>query len=171
MKDLFAHELQDLYSAERQIIDALPDVIEAVSSTRLRHTLEEHLEVTRGQLERLERIFDMIDRKPSRSKCEGMEGILDEGEEVIDIKAEDEALKDAALIGAAQRVEHYEMAGYGTARNMARLLGLEEAAQLLQQALDEEKAADRDLTEIADSEVNVQASRKVEEEEGGGWLE
>jgi ferritin-like metal-binding protein YciE len=160
MDDLFVEELRDLYDAEKQIVKALPKMTDAATSEDLKAAFEEHLTVTRGQVERLERIFTQLDEKPSGKKCAAMQGLLEEGEELID-EGEPSAVLDAGLIGAAQKVEHYEMAGYGTARTYAHLLGHDEAAELLQETLEEEKETDARLTELAESMINDQA---VEEE-------
>lgn len=156
LEDLFVKELKDLYSAEKQILKALPKMAKAASSEKLREGFEEHREQTEGHVERLEKIFESLG-KPSRGvKCAAMEGILEEGKELLEEDA-DEAVLDAALIAAAQRVEHYEIAAYGTVRTLARMLGDSEAEELLQQTLDEEKQTDEKLTELAESEVNVAA--------------
>ncbi len=158
LHELYVHELRDLYSAEQQIIKALPKMAKAAISTELRSALQEHLETTRRQVERLESIFQRLDIKPKASTCKGMKGIIEEGEELV--RAEiPEMVGDAALISAAQRVEHYEIAGYGTVRTYARQLGYEEDARLLQETLDEEGQTDKKLTGIAESRVNVEASR------------
>src|SRR5207302_8917548 len=138
---------RDLYSAETQIVKALPKMAKAASSDELRGAFEEHLEQTEGHVERLEEIFDRIGVKPKGKKCEAMEGLLDEGKEILKMNAEPH-VRDAALIAGAQRVEHYEMAGYGCARTFARLLGDTDSADLLQQTLDEEGEADKKLTQI-----------------------
>ncbi len=156
MQDLFLHELKDLYSAEKQLVRALPKMAKAAASEHLRNAIEMHLDETKAQVERLEQVFQMLDKKPRAEKCEAMEGLLKEGEKLIEEEG-DEQVKDAALIGAAQRVEHYEIAGYGCARTYAEMLGMHKAAELLQMTLDEEKAADEKLNELAMSEVNVQA--------------
>jgi ferritin-like metal-binding protein YciE len=156
MEDLFVDELRDLYDAEKQILKALPKMTKAASSTQLKAAFEEHLTVTRGQVERLERIFSQMDEKPGGKKCTGMKGLLEEGEELIG-EGDSSALLDAGLIGAAQKVEHYEMAGYGTARTFANLLGHTEAARLLEQTLEEEKETDQKLTELAQSTINEEA--------------
>jgi len=156
LEDLFVQELKDLYSAEKQILKALPKMAKAASSEKLREGFEEHREQTEGHVERLEKIFESLG-KPSRGvKCAAMEGILEEGKELLEEDA-DESVMDAALIAAAQRVEHYEIAAYGTVRTLARMLGHSEAEELLQQTLDEEKQTDEKLTELAESEVNVAA--------------
>jgi ferritin-like metal-binding protein YciE len=156
LEDLFVTELKDLYSAENQLIKALPKMAKAASAPELAKAFEEHLEKTRGHAERLERIFEMLGTASKGKKCKAMEGLIEEGKEVLDLDA-DEAVQDAALIAAAQRVEHYEMAGYGCVRTWARELGREDAARLLQQTLDEEAEADQTLTRIAESHINVQA--------------
>jgi ferritin-like metal-binding protein YciE len=158
LHDLYVHELKDLYNAENQIIKALPKMAKKANSTELRSALEEHLEVTRRQAERLERIFQRLDESPKGSTCKGMEGIIDEGEDMLDEDVP-QPVGDAALISSAQRVEHYEMAAYGTVRTFARQLGYEDDAGLLQQTLDEEGEADKKLTRIAESRTNIEATR------------
>ena len=150
--------MKDLYSAEQQILKALPDMAKATSHQELRTAFEEHEQMTRDQVMRLETIADELGVDIGGHKCKGMEGIIKEGQELLDSKA-DASVLDAALIGAAQRVEHYEIAGYGTARTFARRLGHDRAAELLQQTLDEESAADEKLTEIAESGINQAAGR------------
>jgi ferritin-like metal-binding protein YciE len=157
LEDLFLHEIKDLFSAEQQLVHALPKMAKAASSEKLRHGFEEHLEQTRGHVERIEKIFDLLGKGHRGTKCEAMEGLIAEGKKIIDEDGPPE-VKDAALIGAAQRVEHYEIAGYGTARTLARLLHNTEAEELLQQTLDEEKETDERLTEIAESEVILVAA-------------
>ena len=156
MQDLLLHEVKDLYSAEKQLIKALPKMAKAAGSEHLRAAIEMHLEETKTQAERLEQVFRMLDKKPRAEKCEAMEGLIKEGEDLIEEDGEN-SVKDAALIGAAQKVEHYEIAGYGCARTYAEMLGMHEAAELLQMTLDEEKATDEKLNELAMSEVNIQA--------------
>jgi ferritin-like metal-binding protein YciE len=158
LHDLYINELKDIYNAENQIIKALPKMVKAASTPEVRSALEEHLQVTRGQVERLERIFQRMDESPKGNTCKGMKGIIDEGEDVTDIDAP-EVVCDAAIISAAQRVEHYEMAAYGTVRTFAKQLGYNEDAQLLQETLNEEGQADKLLTSIAESRVNIEASR------------
>lgn len=150
LQELFIHELKDLYSAEKQLIEALPKMAQAASTPDLKRGFEAHLEQTKTHAQRIEQIFDEFGRKPGGVKCKGMEGLIKEGQEVIKEDA-DPAVKDAALIAAAQRVEHYEMAGYGTARTFAKHLGNNTAAQLLQQTLDEEGATDKQLTMLAEN--------------------
>jgi ferritin-like metal-binding protein YciE len=154
LKELYVLQLQDLYNAENQIIKALPKMIEAAESEELRSALTEHLEVTRNQATRIETICEELDEDPENEKCKGMEGVLKEGSDLL--KEVSEQVRDAAIITAAQRVEHYEMAGYGSARTFATLLGFDKAAGLLEETLDEEKEADEKLSEIAE-ELNVEA--------------
>ena len=158
MESLFVHELSDLYNAEKQIIKALPKMAEAAGSQDLKAAFEEHLEVTKEQLERLEQIFENLEHKASTKKCKAMEGIIKEASELLSEDI-DPAVLDAALIGAAQKVEHYEIAGYGTVRAYARLLGNEEAARLLDQTLEEEGEADKKLTALAESRLNIKAAQ------------
>jgi ferritin-like metal-binding protein YciE len=153
LRDLLIDELSDLYSAERQLIAALPKMAKAANSENLRTAFTAHLEQTRGQVERLDRVFELIEEKPKRKKCKAMEGLVEEGKEVIENDGIPE-VKDAALIGAAQRVEHYEMAGYGTARALAETLGLAKVVKLLQATLDEEGNANKKLNYLATTEIN-----------------
>ena len=154
LQELYVEQLQDLYSAEQQIIKALPKMIEAAQSDELSNALKEHLEVTRKQAARIETICQELGEDTESEKCKGMEGVLKEGSDLV--KEVSEGIRDAAIIAAAQRVEHYEMAGYGTARTYATLLGFEEAAGLLEQTLEEEKEADQTLSDLAE-ELNVEA--------------
>lgn len=156
LHDLYVEQLQDLYDAEQQLIKALPKMAQAATSEELRSGFEEHLEQTKQQAQRLERIFEELGEDAKGEKCKGMEGLIKEGTEVIENNELPAEVKDAALIAAAQRVEHYEIAGYGTVRTYANLLGEDEAAELLEQTLEEEKEADQLLTEAAES-INVQA--------------
>ena len=158
LDDLFTHELKDLYSAEQQILKALPEMVSATRHQELRTAFQEHEQMTRDQVMRLETIADELGVEISGHKCKGMEGIIREGKEVIEANADDDA-RDAALIGAAQRVEHYEIAGYGTARTYARMLGREQDAALLQRTLDEEGSTDQKLTGLAERVVNRDALR------------
>jgi ferritin-like metal-binding protein YciE len=154
--DLYVDQLRDLYSAENQIIKALPKMIKSTSSQELKHAFQEHLEQTRGHAERLEQIFDELDVSSKGPKCKGMTGVLEEGEDLLSDVA-DPAILDAALIAAAQRVEHYEMAGYGCARTYAHMLGRDRDANLLQQTLGEEKDTDEKLTQLAERAINIHA--------------
>jgi len=156
LNKLYVEELKDLYSAEKQILQALPKMIKKASNKQLAKAFEEHLRVTETHVERLDRIFEGLGKSPRGKKCKGMEGLLEEGKEMMQEDMEPDVL-DAALIAAAQRVEHYEMAGYGTVRTYAKLLGENQAAKLLQQTLDEEGEADKKLTALAESTVNVEA--------------
>ena len=155
LKDLFIDELKDLYSAENQILKALPKMVKKATSPQLKAGFEKHLKETEGHVERLDKIFQELDENPKGKKCKGMEGIIADGKELMEEDAEPEVM-DAGLIGAAQHVEHYEMAGYGCVRTYAELLGLNNIAKLLQKTLDEEKATDEKLTELA-SNINVEA--------------
>ena len=157
LDDLFVDELRDLYSAENQIVKALPKMAKAASAPELRQAFEEHLQQTHEHVNRLEQIFEDLEARPKGKKCVAMEGLIEEGKEMMSEDAEPPVM-DAALIGAAQRVEHYEIAGYGCARTYARILGNERAAQLLQQTLDEEAETDKRLTHIAESMINMQAA-------------
>jgi len=161
LEELFVDELKDLYDAEKQIIKALPKMAKAASSEDLREAFQEHLEVTRRQVERLENIFSKLDDKPAGKKCAGMQGLIEEGQDLISEGDESPDL-DAGLIAAAQKVEHYEIAGYGTARTHAELLGNREAARLLEQTLQEEKRTDEKLTELAENFVNQEAAETEE---------
>jgi ferritin-like metal-binding protein YciE len=156
---LLVVDLLDLFVAENQIIEAMPQMIEAASSSELKRSLEEHLKITKKQTERLEQVFKRMGVKAEEKTCEGMKGLLKEGQKVIKQKAEP-AVQDAALIAAVQKVEHYEIAGYGTARTYARMLGDLETAQLLEQTLDEEGQADQRLTKLAEYQVNLKAVAK-----------
>jgi ferritin-like metal-binding protein YciE len=158
---LFLHELQDLHSAEKQIVAALPKMAKQAKSDELKNAFQTHLEQTQGHLERLEKIFSDLELSAGRHKCKAMEGLIHEASELLKEDA-DEAVLDAAMIGAAQRVEHYEIAGYGTARTYAEMLGHTDAAELLQQTLDEEKETDQLLTELALTSVNVEAQNESE---------
>jgi ferritin-like metal-binding protein YciE len=155
LNELLLEQLRDLYDAEHQLIKALPKMAEASNSDELRQAFEEHLEQTRGHAERLETIFENLGEKAKAKKCKGMEGLIKEGSETME-EDMDEDVKDAGIIAAAQRVEHYEIAAYGTARTFATLLGDREAASLLEQTLEEEKETDARLTEIAE-QINVEA--------------
>jgi ferritin-like metal-binding protein YciE len=149
LHDLFVHELRDLYSAEQQLVDALPQMARAASDTNLREAFENHLDETHNHVSRLDKIFTLLGTMSNDKTCEGMKGLVKEGSAVINSHG-DSTVKDAALIGAAQRVEHYEIAGYGTARTYAKELGYDEMADLLQKTLDEESAANKKLTTLAE---------------------
>ena len=156
LRDIYVEELKDLYSAENQILKALPRMIKVATHPQLKKAFTKHEKQTRQHVKRLERICKELGEKPTGKKCVGMEGLLQEGKDLIKEKPEPDVL-DAGLISAAQHVEHYEMAGYGTCRTWARLLGYESQAQLLQTTLDEEQQTDVDLTGIAESSVNFDA--------------
>jgi ferritin-like metal-binding protein YciE len=169
LQELYVEQLRDLYDAEHQIIKALPEMIEAASAQELKQALSEHLEVTKQHAARIEQIFNRLGEKSKAEKCKGMHGVLDEGSSLVG-GIKDRAVRDAAIIASAQRVEHYEMAGYGTARAFAELLNQSEASSLLQQTLQEEKKADKTLTELA-TNLNVKAGHgqtphRVEQETG-----
>jgi ferritin-like metal-binding protein YciE len=162
LKELYVDELKVLYNAENQLVKALPKMAKAASSEELRQGFEEHLEQTKGHVQRLEKIFQTLGESPKGKKCKGMEGLVEEGTEVMEEFAG--SLMDAALIGAAQRVEHYEIAAYGTACAFAEELGETEQASLLNETLEEEKETDKKLTKLAD-QINAQANEAGEEAE------
>ena len=164
MQELLLDELRDLYDAEKQLTKALPEMAEAATTQELRDAFSEHLEQTRGHVQRLEQIFEDIGEKSSGKKCAAMAGLIKEGDELAD-EIDESAVRDAGLIAAAQKVEHYEMSAYGSARTHAELLGNRRAATLLQQTLNEEKAADAKLNEIAMTMINQEA---VNSSAGGG---
>src|SRR5262245_53897564 len=157
LEDLFIAELRDIYDAEKQLLKALPKMSKAASHEELRSAFDQHLGETEGQVERLERVFELFDHKARGKTCEAMEGLIEEGKDVIGDIA-DPAVGDAALICAAQKVEHYEIAAYGCLATWARQLGRDEAARLLEQTLQEEKNADQKLNGIAEGHLNAQAA-------------
>jgi ferritin-like metal-binding protein YciE len=163
LKKLYVDELKDLYSAENQLVKALPKMAKAASSDELRKGFERHLEQTKTHVERLELIFRSLDESPKGKKCMGMEGLIEEGSEVIEEDFED-AVMDAALIGAAQRVEHYEIAAYGTVREFAKILDEPEQASVLEETLEEEKETDAKLTDLS-RQINTQAIEEAPGEE------
>src|SRR5579872_3735044 len=163
LKELYVEELKDLYSAENQLVRVLPKMAKVALSDELRRGFEEHLEQTKGHVQRLEKVFQALEENPKGKKCKGMEGLLEEGAEVREEDFEG-SLMDAALIGAAQRVEHYEIAAYGTASEFAKLLGESEHVTLLEETLQEEKETDEKLTELA-KEINPQANEGARESE------
>jgi ferritin-like metal-binding protein YciE len=163
LRDMFVEELKDLYNAEHQLLKALPKMAKAATSTQLKRAFESHLKETEMQVDRLEQVFESLDESPKGKKCKAMEGLVEEGAEWMEEDADPDVM-DAGLIAAAQRVEHYEMAGYGCVRTYAELLGETKAASLLQKTLDEEGAADKKLTKIA-QQINVEAMEEDEEEE------
>jgi ferritin-like metal-binding protein YciE len=157
LQDLFVHEIKDLYSAEKQLLKALPKMVKAASHSELEEGLQNHLAETEGHVTRLETIMQQFEIPNRGPKCKAMEGLIAEGQEALEEDSEDD-VRDAAIIAAAQRVEHYEIAGYGCARTFAEQLGHAEAARLLQETLDEEKAADEKLTHIAMQRINQEAA-------------
>jgi ferritin-like metal-binding protein YciE len=157
LNDLFNHELKDLYSAEKQLVKALPKMAKAATNEDLKAGIEEHLEQTKGHVDRLDQIAGKLGNALTGHKCKAMEGLIEEGSELISEDGDD-SVRDAGLIGAAQRVEHYEIAAYGTARALANQLGHDDIADLLEQTLEEEKATDQKLTELAESAVNAEAA-------------
>ena len=162
VENLFLHELKDLLSAEKQLVKALPKMAKGAASQALKEAFEDHLEQTKVHVERLEKIFENLGKTARAEHCKAMEGLVEEGADLLEEDGED-MVKDAALIGAAQKVEHYEIASYGTARTIAELLGNDQAVQLLQETLDEEKETDEKLTELAMSEVNLEAAKASDE--------
>lgn len=160
LRETFLEELGDIYDAEKQLLKALPKMAQAAQHEDLRHSFEEHLEQTEGQVERLEQLFEVIGEEPKSKGCKAMEGLIKEADELIK-----EHLGDAALICAAQKVEHYEIASYGSLQSWARLMGEEEAGDLLEETLDEERDTDERLTEVAENVINVDESEGEGEEE------
>jgi ferritin-like metal-binding protein YciE len=156
LRQLYVEELRDIYDAEKQLVKALPKMAEASTSGELRDGFEEHLKQTKGHVERLEQIFGELGEKPAGKKCKGMQGLVNEGSEFMSEDFENE-VKDAGLIAAAQRVEHYEIAAYGTVRTYATILGEQNAVALLERTLKEEKETDQKLTELAEG-VNAEAN-------------
>ena len=156
LNDLFVNQLGDLYDAETRLTEALPKMAKAATAQPLKNAFQEHLAQTQTHIRRLEQVFQRLGKEPNRETCEAMKGLIKEGQEMIDAKGDDDT-RDAGLIAAAQRVEHYEIAGYGTVRTFARQLGLDDVASILQQTLGEEGETDKKLTQIAESFVNPQA--------------
>jgi ferritin-like metal-binding protein YciE len=166
LRELFLDELKDLYDAEKQLLKALPKMAKASSAPELRSAFEEHLEITRGQVDRMEQVFELLGEAARGKKCKAMQGLVEEGSELIEEKKDaDPSVLDAGLIAAAQRVEHYEMAGYGCVRTFAKLLGEDKVANLLQATLDEEGEADQKLTELAETVINIEALEENGEDE------
>jgi ferritin-like metal-binding protein YciE len=164
LHDAFIDELRDTYDAERQLVKALPKMAKAATSEELRSAFETHLEETRAQVERLEQVFELIDEKPRGKHCEGMAGIIEEGKTMMEEEF-DGTTMDAVLIASAQRVEHYEMAAYGTLAAWAKDMGHSDAAELLAQTLEEEKATDEKLTQIAEGGINQEAAQAAHPQE------
>lgn len=168
VRELLIEQMRDLYDAEKQLVKALPKLAKTASNEQLKEAFESHLEQTRGHVQRLERAFEILDQKARSKPCQAMKGLIEEGKETMGEDLE-EALMDSAIIGAAQKVEHYEIAGYGTLKTWARSLGLDEVAELLEATLEEEKEADQKLTEVADgilmeAEAADQSEEEAEEE-------
>lgn len=161
---LFEDSLKDIYWAEKALTKALPKMAKKATSEELVSAIENHLEETEGQVQKVEQVFEIIGKKPVAKKCEAMDGLIKEAEEIMK-NSEEGAMRDAGIISAAQKVEHYEIASYGTLRTFAQTLGIDDAAQLLEEILDEEKSADEKLTDVAVSTINVQAAEEVEAEE------
>ncbi len=157
LENLFVEDLKDLYNAEQQIMQALPKMIQAAHSPDLKQSFQQHLQVTQEQAKRLEQIFSNLSQKPTGKKCLGMEGIIKEGEQNMQELKSDPDLLDAGMIAAAQKIEHYEISGYGTARTYAEELGLDQAASLLEKTLKEEAQTDEKLTQLAESHINMDA--------------
>jgi ferritin-like metal-binding protein YciE len=156
LRDAFEEELKDVLSAEKQLVKALPKMAKAATNEDLKAGFEEHLEQTKVHVERLEKVFELLDKTPRAKKCKAMEGLIEEGSEIMEEDMEPEVM-DAMLIGAAQKVEHYEIATYGTLVTWARQLGMEDAASILHETLDEEKDTDMKLTELAETGINAEA--------------
>jgi ferritin-like metal-binding protein YciE len=167
LKKLYIEELRDVYNAENQLLKALPKMAKGASSEELKQAFEDHLQETQGHVERLDEIFKALDETAKGKTCKAMKGLVEEGSEILEEEGE-ESILDAGIIAAAQKVEHYEIATYGTLRTWASLLGEEEAVDLLQQTLDEEGAADKTLNELAEEIVNPGALSESEEEEVAG---
>ena len=158
LQDLYVEQLQDLYSAETQLVEALPKMAKAASHAQLQRAFQEHLTQTQTHVQRLDQIFKQLGTRQKGQTCKGMEGLIKEGEEMIKMKGDPAAI-DAGLIAAAQRVEHYEIAGYGCVRTYAQQLGDQQGAKLLQQTLDEEGTTDKKLTQLAEQVINLEAER------------
>jgi len=166
MKDSLLHEflidgLKDIYWAENKLLKAIPKMQKEATTVQLEKTLGQHLEITREQIQRLDQIFDKLGVKASGKKCEGMQGLIEEGEDVIDETEEGSVTRDVGIIVSAQKIEHYEIAAYGGLAQLARTMGHDDVAQLLDQTLQEEKEADRLLTEIAENDINYEASTET----------
>jgi ferritin-like metal-binding protein YciE len=156
LDELFVHELKDLYDAEHRLIEALPQMAEAASSPDLKQAFTTHLQETQGHVRQLEQVFQQLGTEPERQACKAMKGIIDEGSDMLSAKGDDK-VRDAALIASAQRAEHYEIAGYGTARTFAQQLGHQNIVPILQQILDEEGATDKKLSAMAEGHINMEA--------------
>jgi len=158
MEDLFVEQIEDLYDAEQRLVKALPKMAEASTSPALRQAFESHLGETKGHVQRLEQVFQIVRKKPKGLTCDAMKGLIEEGEDMVS-NTDQSPLRDAGLIAAANRVEHYEIAAYGTVRALAKTLGIAEAVSLLEATLMEEKKADEKLTKLAHTSVNQEAMR------------
>ena len=165
LQQLYIEELRDIYDAENQLLKALPKMAKVATNEELKAAFEQHLEQTEEQVRRLEQVFESLDEKPKATKCEAMKGLLEEGKRIMEDHKDEEELLDAGLIAAAQKIEHYEIATYGTLRTWAELLGLDEQADLLEETLDEEKDTDENLTELAVSCINLEAAGEDAEED------
>jgi ferritin-like metal-binding protein YciE len=161
---LFEDSLKDIYWAEKALTKAIPKMVKKATATELIDALENHLEETESQVEKVEQVFEIIGKKAVAKKCEAMNGLIKEAEEIMK-ETEDGAMRDAGIIAAAQKVEHYEIATYGTLRTFAQTLGLDDAAGILEEILDEEKSADEKLTDVAVSTINMHAAEEMEEAE------
>ncbi len=159
LRDLFVDQLKDIYSAETQLTKALPKLAKAATSTELQNAFKMHLDQTQNQIKRLDEIFSSLGKNPKGKKCKGMEGLIEEGADMMKEDATPEVM-DAGLIAAAQRVEHYEISAYGTARSYARMLGDERSASLLNQTLEEESQTDEKLNQLAEGQINIKAQEK-----------
>ena len=164
LQQLLTDELRDLFDAEKQLVKALPKMVKSATDKELANALREHLEITRGQVQRLERVFESMDMKARSKPCKGMKGIVDEGREMLQEDLE-EGVLDSAITGAARKVEHYEMMGYESVRSMAQQLGMREAAQMLQETLQEETQADKQLAQISKRLLKEASSRRPQAEE------
>jgi ferritin-like metal-binding protein YciE len=165
LTSLLVEQVKDLYDAEKRLTKAIPKLAKASTNDELRTALEMHLGETKNHVSRLEQVFELMEERPKAKPCEGMKGLIEEGDEHAKEDYDDDDLRDAMIIGSAQRVEHYEIAGYGTAIAHARLLGLDDVVELLEETLAEEKAADEKLTEVAESVVNLEAAADEDEED------
>jgi ferritin-like metal-binding protein YciE len=158
LQELLVEEMRDIYNAENQLLKAMPKMAKKASSPQLKKAFETHMRETEGQVQRLQKIFDKLGKRPTGKKCAAMEGLIEEGKEMMGEDMEEDTM-DAALIAIAQKIEHYEIASYGTVRTWAQHLGDEQTARLLQQTLDEEGKTDKMLTELAESSINIEAAQ------------
>jgi ferritin-like metal-binding protein YciE len=164
LMELFENELKDIYWAEKALVKALPKMLKKASSSELAQAIKKHLKETEGQVKKVEKVFKLIEKRPVAKKCEAMDGLIKEGEEIMK-DTEEGPQRDAGIISAGQKIEHYEIASYGTLRTFANTLGLEEVSEILEDILEEEKNADEALTEVAESAINVEALEEEEAEE------